>query len=75
MAFFSPFDTTRYFFTMRPVAVSPIGVSEFFTEYGLQVLVSEAEWIWLPSSAVRLALRTIQRMKSGKVATEPSPPQ
>ncbi|MDN5941960.1 MAG: metal-dependent hydrolase, partial [Nitrospira sp.] len=32
VAFFSPFDTTRYFFPVRPVLVSPIGVSEFFGE-------------------------------------------
>lgn len=65
VAFLSPFDTTRYFFGLRPVAVSPIGVSESFTAYGVQVLASEALWIWLPSAALFLACRLIQRMKSG----------
>ena len=35
IAFFSPFDTTRYFFSVRPIAVSPIGIHEFFSEQGL----------------------------------------
>lgn len=57
VAFFSPFDTSRYFFSWRPVLVSPIGIGEFFSEYGLRVLISEAIWIWLPSLALYLLLR------------------
>jgi len=34
VAFFSPFDTSRYFFSARPVAVSPIGISAFFSVGG-----------------------------------------
>ena len=62
VAFFSPFDTTRYFFPVRPILVSPIGVSEFFNAYGVQVLASEAAWIWLPSCAAFVVLRAIQRL-------------
>ena len=62
VAFFSPFDTTRYFFPVRPVLVSPIGVSEFFSTYGVQVLASEAAWIWLPSCTAFVVLRAIQRL-------------
>jgi inner membrane protein len=62
VAFFSPFDTTRYFFPIRPVLVSPIGVSEFFSEYGVRVLASEAVWIGLPSLALFLLLRVIHRL-------------
>jgi inner membrane protein len=60
VAFFSPFDTTRYFFPMRPVLVSPIGVSEFFSPYGVRVLANEVMWIWLPSCALFMTLRAIQ---------------
>jgi len=60
VAFFSPSDTTRYFFPMRPVLVSPIGMREFFTEYGARVLANEFLWIWLPSCAVFMMLRAIQ---------------
>ena len=48
IAFFAPFDNTRYFFPWRPVLVSPIGIVPFFSRYGLDVLISEFVWIWLP---------------------------
>jgi len=62
VAFFSPFDTTRYFFPVRPVLVSPIGISEFFSAYGVRVLANEFVWIWLPSFAMFAVLRGIQRL-------------
>ena len=66
VAFFSPFYTTRYFFPMRPVLVSPIGVSEFFSAYGVRVIVNEAAWIWLPSYVAFVALRALHRLWSAK---------
>jgi inner membrane protein len=66
VAFFSPFDTTRYFFPIRPVLVSPIGITEFFSTYGIRILASEAIWIWLPSLAAVVVLRTAQRLLSVK---------
>jgi inner membrane protein len=51
IAFFAPFDSTRYFLPWRPVEVSPIGIRGFFTERGLDVLKSEILWIWIPSAA------------------------
>ena len=60
VAFFSPFDTTRYFFPLRPGLVSPIGISEFFSAYGVRVLANEVVWIWLPSCALFVVLRAIQ---------------
>jgi inner membrane protein len=70
VAFFSPFDTTRYFFAVRPVAVSPIGVSDFFTADALRILASEVMWIWLPTVAAFLTLRAIQRLRFGRPAAE-----
>jgi inner membrane protein len=49
VAFFAPFSKTRYFLPWRPIAVSPIGVTQFFTERGLTVIHSELKWVWLPS--------------------------
>jgi inner membrane protein len=49
IAFFSPFDTTRYFFPWRPIQVSPIGVERFFSERGIKVVLSELIWIGIPS--------------------------
>lgn len=57
VAFFSPFDTSRYFFPVRPIAVSPIGVRGFFTERGVRVLASEAEWTWAPSLILLVCIR------------------
>jgi inner membrane protein len=51
VAFFAPFDASRYFFPWRPIKVSPIGLS-FFTGRGLEVLGSEVLWVWLPSLAL-----------------------
>lgn len=73
VAFFSPSDTTRYFFPLRPVLVSPIGVSKFFSDYGVRVLASEAIWIWLPSGVALLTLRVAQRLWSTKSAPSSSP--
>lgn len=39
------FRNVRYFFPWRPIRVSPIGISRFFTERGLDVLASELLWI------------------------------
>lgn len=72
VAFFSPFDTTRYFFPVRPVLVSPIGVSEFFSAYGVRILTSEALWIWLPSGVAFLVFRVAQRLWSAKSEASPS---
>ncbi len=49
VAFFAPFDNTRYFLPWRPIKVSPIGIANFFGNRGLQVLKSELLYIGLPS--------------------------
>ena len=49
VAFFSPFNNTRYFLPWRPIRVSPIGVTRFFSHRGLEVIRSELLWIWLPA--------------------------
>jgi inner membrane protein len=41
VAFFAPFDRARYFFPVRPIMVSPIGVTAFLTQRGASVLASE----------------------------------
>jgi inner membrane protein len=52
IAFFAPFDNTRYFFPFRPIAVSPIGIESFFSEWGKRVLFSEFIWVGIPSVLV-----------------------
>ena len=48
VAFFAPFNNTRYFFPVTPIAVSPIGAG-FFSARGAAVLLNEMIWVWLPS--------------------------
>lgn len=72
VAFFSPFDTTRYFFPVRPVAVSPIGIHEFFNDQAVRVLASEAKWIWLPASVGFIGLRVLSHACSRRQAASRS---
>ena len=64
VAFFSPFDNTRYFFPWHPVQVSPVNVHSFFSEWGIRVLKSEIIYIWIPSILLMMASLLIR--KSGK---------
>ena len=65
IAFFSPVSNHRYFFPWRPLAVSPLGVHRFFSEWGLRVIRSEALWVWLPSSIVAVFGYLIRRTPRG----------
>jgi len=65
VAFFSPFNTTRYFLPWTPIRVSPIGVTRFFSHRGLDVLQSEFLYIWVPSSLLALSAFLIR----GRVAS------
>ncbi|MEP2100931.1 MAG: metal-dependent hydrolase [Parasphingorhabdus sp.] len=47
-ALFWPWDETRHFAPATPIAVSPIGISDFMSMRGMKVLQSEAMWIWTP---------------------------
>ena len=60
VAFFSPFDTTRYFFPFTPIRVSPIGIARFFTARGLAVIKGELLWVWLPSALLITAAWTLR---------------
>lgn len=60
VAFFAPFHNERYFFSFRPIAVSPIGIKNFFSEWGWRVVKSELIWVGLPSLVI-LASSTIIR--------------
>lgn len=57
IAFFSPFDHTRYFFPWRPIAVSPLSLARFFSAHGLDVLKSEVLWLGVPSALLWAAAR------------------
>jgi inner membrane protein len=62
VAFFSPFANTRYFFSRRVILVSPIGITRFLSEWGLQVLKSELLWIWLPAAVFAGAGAAVRKL-------------
>ena len=72
VAFFSPFDNRRYFLRWRPIRVSPLAVSRFFSPRAIGILKTELLWVWLPSVIFTLTLILV-RWRSGigkKNATE-----
>lgn len=50
IAFFAPFENSRYFFDFRPIRVSPIRIEVFLGKRGLLTLWSEFRWVILPVS-------------------------
>lgn len=66
IAFLSPFSNERYFFPWRPIPVSPIGVAEIFSAYGLRLLASELLLVWLPCLLVAVAARAVPGLRRGE---------
>jgi len=67
VAFFAPFVNRRYFFPWRPILVSPISVSRFFSARGAAIIANEFIWVWIPSIvfvAVTTALRRTRTRES-----------
>jgi len=72
IAFFSPFNNDRYFLPWRPIRVSPISVTRFFSGGGYAVLQSELLWIWTPAFIFATVMLMLKRTKSARVrCTEP----
>ena len=64
VAFFAPFDSTRYFFPWRRIMAAPVQPAAFFGQWGWEALSSEFVWVWLPTAAivgVVLASRSLVR--------------
>ncbi|MFV2059741.1 MAG: metal-dependent hydrolase [Gammaproteobacteria bacterium] len=64
IAFFAPFDNSRYFFPWRPIYVSPIGIKSFFSEWGIRVLISEAIWIGIACGVILISLPVFKLLRS-----------
>lgn len=60
VGFFVPFNDSRFFFALRPIKVSPIGIEKFFSEWGLQVLFSEFKYVVVPCCLVLIIRLFIQ---------------
>ena len=63
IAFFSPWDDTRHFFDWRPIQVSPIGIENFFSKWGLRVIMSELIYIFIPCTIYISTLYIIRLLK------------
>jgi len=49
ISFFFPINTERYFLPIRVIEVSPLGISSFLSEWGLQILINEFKYIGIPA--------------------------
>ncbi len=56
IAFFAPFDNSRYFLPWTPVQVTRVGFYDFFSHKGFRILMSEGIFILAPMSAVYVIL-------------------
>jgi inner membrane protein len=54
VAFFSPFNPTRYFFPVRPIPVSPMSGAALLTSRGWRVIVGELMLLWTFAAAIWL---------------------
>lgn len=52
IAFLSPLSNQRYFFPWRPLEVSPLSITAFFSGRASAVLYSELLWVLVPSLAI-----------------------
>lgn len=64
VGFFIPFENSRYFFPWRIIKVSPIGVKEFFSEWGIRVIISELIYIAIPCCIILITLHFLKKKKS-----------
>lgn len=69
IAFFAPFDNTRYFLPWQVIEVSPITASGFLSARGWAVFRSELEWVWMPILAAGLALLALRIVMMRRRAT------
>ena len=62
VALFSPFSDERFFFSWRPLKVSPFDVSRFLSGRANEVIFSELKWVVAP--CVLLFFATLRRCNS-----------
>ncbi|GAA3596946.1 metal-dependent hydrolase [Flavivirga amylovorans] len=63
VGFLIPFNNNRFFFPFRGIQVSPIGVRDFFSEWGLKVFLSEFKYVFVPSFLILFVRFLIYRTK------------
>lgn len=63
VGFLIPFNNTRFFFPFRDIKVSPIGIERFFSGRGIQVLLSEFKYIFLPCIFILIIMFVMSKQK------------
>ena len=61
-----PFSEQRFFSPWRPVEVSPVAFSRFFTQRGADVLLNEVQTIWVPLMAAALSIFALRHFRKNK---------
>jgi inner membrane protein len=56
VALFWPFSDQRHFFPWHGIEVSPLKLDRILSGRGIEVLLSELRWVWLPAALATLAL-------------------
>ncbi len=60
VGFLIPYSSERFFFNLRPIRVSPIGIKNFLTARGLAVLRSEIFMVWFPLLSIAISIFLIR---------------
>lgn len=63
VGFFIPFNNDRFFFQLRGIEVSPMGIRSFFSEWGLRVILSEIKYIIIPCLLILVILSILKKYK------------
>ena len=66
VAFFSPFDTSRYFLPWRPIRVAPVSPLRLLTARGFSILYSEMLWVWAPTITFAAVVLLVKRVRLAK---------
>jgi inner membrane protein len=56
VAYFAPFDNTRYWMPWRPIPVAPLGPRLIFSAWGYEVVKAELIYLWVPSLLIAAAV-------------------
>lgn len=61
VGFLIPFNNERFFFPLKIIKVSPIGITRFFSKWGVEVLLSEIKFIVIPCVLILITLKVLKR--------------
>lgn len=66
-----PISDQRLFFPLGIIEVSPLSLRRFFSATGVRVLLSEFQWVWIPSAIVAAGIFFWRQMYASTI----KPPQ